>query len=79
MLLNTVIAITLIFLLSLGWIMVQHAARLFAARHPQFGPAKEEGGSCSLICLCRDTNKCPKKQLLAKLSRSQANASQEKE
>ena len=64
MIFNTLIAIALIFLLLLGWIIVQHAARVFAARHADLGPAREEGGGCSLICLCRDTNKCPKKKLL---------------
>jgi hypothetical protein len=33
------------------WVAVQHAARTFAARHPEFGPAREEGeescGGCS--------------------------------
>ncbi len=80
MLLNTVIAIALIFLALLGWILVQHAARLFASRHAELGPAREEGGGCSLICLCRDTNKCPKKKLLkAFKSQKQQSASIEKD
>jgi hypothetical protein len=73
MILNTLIAVSLIFLLLLGWILVQHAARAFAARHAEFGPAREEGGGCSLICLCRDTNKCPKKKLLAAFNSKNAN------
>ena len=64
MIVQTLIAMSLIFLLLLGWILVQHLARGFAARHADLGPAREEGGGCSLICLCRDTNKCPKKKLL---------------
>ena len=80
MLLNTFIAIALIFLALLAWILVQHAARLFATRHPEFGPAKEEGGGCSLLCLCRDTNKCPKQKLLkAFKSQNQNSASIEKD
>lgn len=80
MLLNTVIAITLIFLALLGWILVQHAARRFASRHAELGPAREEGGGCSLICLCRDTHKCPKQKLLkAFKSRNQPTPSIEKD
>lgn len=29
-----------------GWLVVQMLARRFAARHPEFGPAREEGGGC---------------------------------
>jgi hypothetical protein len=67
MLANLLTAISLIFLLLLGWIVVQHLARAFAARHSELGPAREEGGGCSLICLCRDAGKCPKKRLLKAL------------
>ncbi len=35
-----------------GWIAVQHLARSYAARHPEFGPAREEGGGCGTSCLC---------------------------
>lgn len=44
------------------WIAVQHGARVFAARHPEFGPAREEGEGCGgLLCLCKDRNNCPKR------------------
>ncbi len=80
MILNTLIAIALIFLALLGWILVQQAARRFAARHAELGPAREEGGGCSLICLCRDTNQCPKKKLLKAFKSSpQTSASTEKD
>ncbi|MFH2139858.1 MAG: chemotaxis protein [Pseudomonadota bacterium] len=40
--------------LVLLWVAVQTAARRFAARHPEFGPAREEGeescGGCSSSC-----------------------------
>jgi len=40
--------------LVLLWVAVQHAARQFAARHPEFGPAREEGeescGGCGHVC-----------------------------
>ncbi len=38
-----------------GWLLVQAAARRFAARHPEFGPAREEGGGCGG---CADHGTC---------------------
>lgn len=46
------VAIAVILLVLLGWIAVQHAARRFAARHPEFGPAREEGSGCGSGCGC---------------------------
>ena len=51
--LNFIIAVLVIFGLLAGWIFVQQAARQFAARHPQFGPAKEEGLGCGKNCGCQ--------------------------
>ena len=51
-LLNMGIAMGLILLALLGWIGVQKLAREFAIRHPEFGPAKEEGGGCGRGCSC---------------------------
>lgn len=31
-------------LLLVGWVLVQQASRRFAKSHPEFGPAREEGG-----------------------------------
>jgi hypothetical protein len=45
------IAIGLLFLLMLGWVIVQHAAQLFARRHPEFGPLRE-GLGCGSSCSC---------------------------
>lgn len=59
-------AITFLIILGLlaGWIGVQHLSRMFAARHPEFGPAREEGGGCGgLFCLCKDKMACPKQAL----------------
>ena len=50
-LLDLGLAAGLILLVLLGWIAVQQRARDFAARHPEFGPAKEEGGGCG-GCAC---------------------------
>ncbi len=65
-------AMLLVFGLLLGWIAVQHAARRLAARRPELGPAREEGGGCSLFCLCRDTAACPRQRLREKAARSAA-------
>ena len=35
-----------------GWVLVQHLARLFARRHPEFGPLREEGAGCGTWCGC---------------------------
>ena len=59
--LDIIIAITVILLLLIGWIIVQHASRLYAQRHPEFGPAREEGGGCGRSCLCKNGT-CEKKQ-----------------
>ncbi len=62
-------AITILIILGLlvGWVSVQHLARWFAARHPEFGPAREEGGGCGgLFCLCKDKGDCPKQNLRKK-------------
>jgi Spy/CpxP family protein refolding chaperone len=44
---RAVLTATLVILALLaGWIAVQFAARRYAARHPELGPAKEEGSGC---------------------------------
>ncbi|MGI9290429.1 MAG: hypothetical protein ACR2QG_04025 [Gammaproteobacteria bacterium] len=50
--LDYLLAMGLILLMLIAWILVQQAARNFAARHPQFGPAKEEGSGCGAGCSC---------------------------
>lgn len=47
-----VIASVTILLLLAGWLFVQQLARRYAARHPEFGPAREEGSGCGKSCLC---------------------------
>ncbi|MDD3519170.1 MAG: hypothetical protein PHQ14_12550 [Chromatiales bacterium] len=54
-------AIAIIFLLFLGWVVVQHLARTFARRHPEFGPAREEGGGCGKSCSCSRAGQCERK------------------
>ena len=61
-LLNMGIAAGLILLALLGWIAVQQAARHYAARHPEFGPAKEEGGGCGGGCSCSAGGQCSNKR-----------------
>jgi hypothetical protein len=56
---NTLIAILIIFLALTGWVWVQYAARAFAARHPELGPAREEGSGCGgLLCTSRNGKSC---------------------
>jgi len=50
--LDYLLATGLILLVLVGWILVQQGARIFAARHPEFGPPKEEGSSCGAGCAC---------------------------
>lgn len=60
MILNTLIAFLVILGLLLGWVAVQHLARTYAERHPEFGPAREEGGSC-FFCLCGNRANCTRR------------------
>lgn len=46
------IASVAILLILVGWLTIQQLARYYAARHPEFGPAKEEGTGCGKSCLC---------------------------
>ncbi len=49
---NVILASAIILALFTGWVLVQHLARRFAFRHPQFGPAREEGIGCGMACRC---------------------------
>ncbi len=51
--LNFLIAMGIIFGLMIGWVFVQQAARKYAAKHPEFGAAKEEGLGCGKSCGCK--------------------------
>jgi hypothetical protein len=50
--LDMLIAAGVILLILLGWIRVQQGARDFAERHPELGPAREEGSGCGSCCNC---------------------------
>jgi hypothetical protein len=50
--LDVLIAAAVILLVLLGWIRVQQGARDFAERHPELGPAREEGSGCGSGCNC---------------------------
>ena len=56
-----VVAVGLILFLFAGWLLVQFIVRAFAARHPEFGPAREEGGGCGKSCLCKNGGSCERK------------------
>lgn len=59
---NYLIAVGGILLVLLGWVWVQYLAREFARRHPQFGPAREEGGGCGRDCSCSSQAHCTRRQ-----------------
>jgi|GEM_PF-345256 len=65
MLQNFITACILIFCLMAGWVIIQYLARAFAAKHPELGPAREEGGGCGgLFCHCATpAADCKRKQL----------------
>ena len=63
-LLDMGIATGLILLALLGWLWIQQLARGFATRHPEFGPAKEEGGGCGTGCSC-SSGQCTAKPKIA--------------
>lgn len=56
-----IIAMAAILLLLGGWILVQQKSREFARRHPEYGPAREEGGGCGTSCLCSKGGSCSKR------------------
>jgi len=56
---NYVIAIAGILLLLVGWLLVQTITRLYAQRHPEFGPWREDGNGCGKSCSC--SGKCSAK------------------
>ena len=66
-------AIAMLIILALlgGWVIVQHITRSFAERHPEFGPAREEGGGCGgIFCLCKNGQECPKEKFKKALRRN---------
>lgn len=56
---NYLIAIVGILFLLAGWLLVQTITRLYAQRHPEFGPWREDGKGCGDSCGC--TGKCAAK------------------
>jgi hypothetical protein len=54
------LAIGIILMTLLVWVLVQHIARLFAARHPELGAYREAGGcggcGCGATSCERDTD-----------------------
>jgi len=51
-----------ILLVLLGWVGVQRLVREFARRHPEFGPAREEGSGCGSSCSCSAQSQCSRRQ-----------------
>ncbi len=59
--LNYLAAIGIILVMLFGWVAVQHLSRKFAAKHPEFGPVRDEGGGCGGFCGCVGT-RCAKEE-----------------
>lgn len=62
MIFKTIIAIAAIFCLLIGWLVVQSLSRLYAKKHPELGPAREEGQGCGTNCSCIDKSTCQKER-----------------
>ena len=54
-------SVGIVLLVLLGWVAVQHVARLYARQHPEFGPYREEGSGCGASCRCdaAEQQNCP--------------------
>jgi len=55
MIVTYVLTIGLILILMLGWILVQQSYKLFAHRHPELGPFRDENGGCGC---CANKSSC---------------------
>ncbi len=68
-------AVTVLIILGAlaGWIGIQHLARVFATRHPEFGPLREEGGGCGLNCQCQDRQSCTERTFIGSQEREHEN------
>lgn len=65
------IAMAFMFICLFIWIMVQKLSRKFAAAHPEFGPAREEGGGCGGggKCNCGSVKSCTNPKIKHKSKR----------
>ena len=46
MIVTYLLPVVIILIVMLLWVLVQHLARQFARRHPEFGPYPDGPGSC---------------------------------
>lgn len=74
MIFTYIIAMLIILGLLAGWIGVQHLARSYAQKHPEFGPVPEGGSSCGMFCFCKNRMNCPNSKKNA-LKKEEADAS----
>ena len=58
---NYLVGMGLVLAILLAWVSVQKVARLFASRHPEYGPIQECMG-CGLACVCDSHAEKRKKQ-----------------
>lgn len=55
------LAMLVILVVLSGWVGVQHLARRYAARHPEFGPSRGAVG-CGAGCGCHGDAACPREK-----------------
>ncbi len=58
MIVRILLATAIIFAAAGGWVAVRAAARRYAARHPELGAVREEGGGGCGSCQCIGTESC---------------------
>jgi len=58
MIIKIILSVLIVFGMLAGWVAVQYLARRFAARHPELGPAREEGEGCGFLCHSKDGQSC---------------------
>lgn len=50
---NALAACLIIFIVLVGWVLVQQRYATFMRKHPQLGPYRSPDGSCGGSCACK--------------------------
>ena len=60
------VAMVFMFSVLFIWLIVQRLSRKFASEHPEFGPAREEGGGCGGggKCNCGSVKNCTNPKII---------------
>lgn len=62
MIAKMIISIGVIYALCGLWFWLQQRGRAFAAKHPELGRYREEGGECGKTCGCANWKHCVKRK-----------------